>query len=72
ITPHQEVDDPREQALKVAEVIKQLIVDLGLTSTLREYEVPKTAFEGIVERALPDGKADMRYNDFVTMLETIY
>ncbi|CAF4619851.1 unnamed protein product, partial [Rotaria sp. Silwood2] len=56
--PHQQVDNPREQALRVAEAITQLIADLGLTSTLREYQVPTSSFEGIVERALPDGKAD--------------
>ncbi|CAF4035952.1 unnamed protein product, partial [Rotaria sp. Silwood2] len=72
IMPHQQVDNPREQALRVAEAITQLIADLGLTSTLREYQVPTSSFEGIVERALPDGKADVRYNDFVTLLENIY
>ena len=36
--------------MKVAEAINQLISDLGLTSTLREYKVPQSDFEGIVER----------------------
>lgn len=70
--PQNEIDDPREQALKVAEAIMQLIDDLGLTSALSEYKVPKSAFEGIVERALPNGKADNRYNDFLGLLEDIY
>jgi len=64
--------DPREQAMKVAEAIDQLISDLGLTSTLREYKVPQSDFEGIVERALPDGKLDLRYNDFIQLLQAIY
>jgi alcohol dehydrogenase class IV len=64
--------DPREQAMKVAEAIDQLISDLGLTSTLQEYKVPQSDFEGIVERALPDGKLDLRYNDFIQLLQAIY
>ncbi|CAF1468164.1 unnamed protein product [Rotaria sordida] len=72
LTPHEQINDPREQSLKVAEAITQLVVDLGLNSTLREYQVPTSAFQGIVERGLPDGKADIRYNDFVTLLENIY
>ena len=64
--------DPREQAIKVAEAIDQLISDLGLTSTLREYNVPESDFEGIIERALPDGKADLRYPSFIKLLQAIY
>jgi len=68
----QSSNDPREQAMKVAEAIDQLISDLDLTSTLREYKVPQSDFEGIVERALSDGKWDLRYNAFVELLQAIY
>jgi alcohol dehydrogenase class IV len=71
ITP-QSSDDPREQAMKVAEAIDQLISDLALTSTLREYKVPQSDFEGIVERTLPNGKTDPRYNAFIELLQAIY
>jgi alcohol dehydrogenase class IV len=71
VTP-QSSDDPREQAMKVAEAIDQLISDLGLTSTLREYKVPESDVEGIVERALPDGKMDSRYNSLIEVLRAIY
>ncbi|UJR11497.1 hypothetical protein I4U23_015677 [Adineta vaga] len=66
------IDDTREQAIKVAEAIKELLSDLDLTSTLREYKVPQSDFAGIIEHALPDGKADKRYNNFVELLHTIY
>ncbi|CAF3433179.1 unnamed protein product [Rotaria socialis] len=69
IMPKQQIDDPCEQALRVSEVIAQLIADLDLTSPLREFQVPASSFEGIIERARPDGKIDMRYNDFVTLLD---
>ena len=65
-------NNAREQAIKVGEAIQQLISDLDLTSTLREYKVPQTDFEGIIERALPDGKADARYNAFLELLQAIY
>lgn len=68
----QNSNDPREQAIKVAEAIDQLISDLALTSTLREYNVPESDFEGIVERALPDGKLDLRYDSFLELLRNIY
>jgi len=68
----QTFDDPREQAMKVADFVDELISDLGLTSTLREYNVPRSDLKGIVERALPDGKQDLRFNDFVQLMETIY
>ncbi len=68
----QSSDDPREQAMKVAEAIDQLISDIGLTSTLREYKVPQSDFEGIVERALPDGKQNLQYSSFVELLQAIY
>jgi hypothetical protein len=64
--------DPREQAMKVAEAIDQLISDLNLKSTLQEYKVPQSDFQGIIKRALPDGKADLRYNDFIEVLQAIY
>lgn len=64
--------DPREQAIKVAEAIDQLITDIGLTSTLREYKVPESDFEDIVQRALPNGKSDLRYYAFVELLHAIY
>lgn len=70
--PDQQLDNPREQALKVSEAIAQLVVDLGLHSTLREFQVPKSSFDGIIERALPNGKDDVKYKDFVTLLEDIY
>ncbi|CAF1476410.1 unnamed protein product [Adineta steineri] len=71
-TTTQSSNDSREQAMKVAEAIDKLIADLDLTSTLREYKVPQSDFQGIAERALPDGKADSRYDAFVKLLHTIY
>jgi len=71
ITP-QSPNDPREQATKVGEAIDQLISDMDLTSTLREYKVPQSDFEGIVERTLPNGKTDPRYNAFIELLQAIY
>ncbi len=71
ITPRSSYD-PREQAIDVAEAIDQLISDLGLTSTLREYNVPQSDFEGIIERALPGGKRDLRYDSFLELLQAIY
>ena len=65
-------NDPREQAIKVAEAIQQLISDLDLTSTLQEYKVPQSDFEKIVDNTLPDGKADLRYNAFIELLHAIY
>lgn len=41
--------DSREQAMKVAEATDRVMQDIGLKSTLREYEVPQTDFEEIVE-----------------------
>ena len=64
--------DPREQAMKISEAINQLISDLGLSSTLGEYKVPQSDFEGIIERGLPDGKSDKRYSAFVELLQAIY
>ncbi|CAF4718545.1 unnamed protein product, partial [Rotaria socialis] len=69
---HEDIGGPREQALKVSEAIAKLIADLDLTSTLHDFQVPMSSFEGIIERALPDGKTDLRYKDFVTLLENIY
>ncbi len=65
-------DDPREQAMKVAEAINQLILDLDLTSTLHEYNVPQSDLEGIIERTLPNGKADLRYQALIELLQAIY
>lgn len=65
-------NNPREQALIVAEAIDQLITDLELKSCLQEYKVPKNDIEGIIERALPDGKQDVRYKAFVEMLRFVY
>lgn len=62
----------REQALAVADAIKKLIEDLDLTSTLREYRVLTTDFAGIIERAIPDGVSDVRYDAFVELLQTLY
>lgn len=72
ITSSQPSNDPREQAMKVAEAIDQLIADLDLTSTLREFKVPQTDFEGIIERALPNGKRDVRYQDFIELLQAVH
>lgn len=71
VTP-QSSSDPREQAIKVAEAVDQLISDLALKSTLREYKVPQSDLEGIAERALPDGKGDLRYESFLELLQAIY
>jgi alcohol dehydrogenase class IV len=68
----QSSNDPREQAMKVAEAIDQLISELALTSTLQEYKVPQSDFESIVEHTLPDGKTDLRYNAFIELLQAIY
>ncbi|CAF0822978.1 unnamed protein product [Adineta ricciae] len=65
-------DDAHEQAMKVAGAVKELIADLNLTCTLREYKVPQSDLDSIVERALPDGKSDKRYQDFLEFLHTIY
>lgn len=65
-------DDPREEAIKVADAIDQLISDLALTSTLSEYKIPQSDIDGIVERALPDGKQDKRFIDFVEVLRAVY
>lgn len=72
ITTSEHSNDSREQAMKVAESIAQLIVDLDLKSTLREYNVPQSDLEGIVERALPNGKQDARYQAFVELIQTVY
>lgn len=72
ITTSQRCSDSREQAIKVAEEIAQLIDDLGLKSTLREYKVPRIDFVGIVERALPNGKQDVRYQALVEFLQSVY
>ncbi|CAF1674740.1 unnamed protein product [Rotaria magnacalcarata] len=72
IMPQQEIGDPREQALKLSETIAKLISDLDLTSALHDFQVPMFSFERIIERTLPDGKTDIRYKDFVTLLENIY
>lgn len=68
----QSSNDPREQAMQIAEAIDQLILELDLKSSLREYQVPQSDFHGIVERALPDGKADSRYTAFIELLHAIY
>ena len=68
----QQSDDPREQSINVSEAIKQLIADLELSSALREYHVPSSDFAGIIERAIPDAKADPRYNAFLELLQNIY
>lgn len=65
-------NDPREEAIKVADAIDQLISDLALTSKLREYKIPQSDIDGIVERALPDGKQDKRFIDFVEVLRAVY
>lgn len=64
--------DSREAVVKLGETIEQFVDDLGLTSTLREYNVPPADFEGIIERAIPNGKLDERFNDFVELLRSIY
>lgn len=69
---NQPSNDSREQAMKVAEAIDRLIDDLELRSTLREYNVPQTDFEGIIERALANGKQDGRYQAFVELLQSVY
>lgn len=69
---HQLTFDPRADALKVAESIERLIDDLELRCTLREYDVPQADLQGIIERALPTGKEDVRYQEFVEQLQSIY
>ncbi len=71
-TNSQPFTDSREQALKVAEAIDQLIVDLDLESTLQEYNVPKSDFEQIIEKALPNGRQDERFEAFVELLQSVY
>jgi len=71
VTP-QSPSDPREQAAKVADAIEQLISDLGLTSTLREYNIPQSDLEGIVERAIPGVKLDKSLNDYIALLQAVY
>lgn len=72
ITSSQSSADPREQAMKVAEEIDRLVAELDLKTTLREYKIPQTDFEDIIERALPDGKQDARYREFVELLQSIH
>lgn len=62
----------RENALQVALEIGLLITDLDLKGTLREYKVPQSDLDGIVERALPNGKQDVRFQAFAEVLRSIY
>lgn len=70
---NENVEQLRAQGNKVADEVDRLVADLGLTSTLAEYKVPKGDLRGIAEHAAgPKGKDDQGLvEELLKLLESI-
>ncbi|VDB95141.1 unnamed protein product [Peniophora sp. CBMAI 1063] len=56
---------------RLADLIEKLVIDLGLESTLTEYNVPRDHAPQIAEKAM-GGQSDKTYPDVVKLLEGLY